>query len=310
MPTKYAALTSEQRESYNASRREQYKALPTDIKQTIQSRTRQRQAQLSVEQRETQRVAQRIPTSLKRISLEHFDGTMSTVTDPKMQKWLIRIARKRKTHNTAWDIKRSQIQDWQTLTGAFPWPNLDNKLALTRLWTQIFSAVGPVCMECGTKEVFPTQWRLTLKSDVMAFVQSRKSNYAEVLRNPQNFLLLCSSCAFDLRLLAFAWVFSPHSPRNCLDVQPAGFSGTKHARWDTLWPGMYPPGLPLQRRIQSGAVRSLSYRLRLPDGGEQDSILRANPYYSWVADNPMAIVWPEIERYNENSEGTGSTSGV
>lgn len=314
MATNYATLTSEQRESLNAKRRQKYAQLPSQEKESILAKARLRSSELSLESREAKRIRERIPTSLKRITLGHCDGTTSTIADPTMARWISRIQMIRTRHRRAWKSKTGNYLDWQKDTaGMFPWPNLKAKQELTRLWHTILTLLTPVCSQCQTRTVLPMSWRLTNSSDILAFVPFRKVDYVRVLRRPQDYILLCPSCAFDLRLIAYAWIFSDASPRNSDSIVVSGssFSGPTYRNWDDLWPCMYPPGQPLRTRIEMGTVRSLTCQIRQGEGQPIYSIIRPNPYYSWVGDQPRDLVWPELERFIvEDTKGTGPTSGI
>lgn len=162
------------------------------------------------------------------------------------------------------------LQDWRK-TDTIPWPSLAKRIQVTRLWYQITGKVGLVCYNCQTTQVLPSMWRITRVDDFLAFVPFQKEAYERVLQRPQEFAIYCPCCTFDLRISAFASIFSPYD---------RGITGATD-----IFRSMYPRGPKLIEYINQGRIRSLTC-----DNG----LLRKNPYHDYVGSVPAPIVQIEI----------------
>lgn len=161
--------------------------------------------------------------------------------------------------------KAEFIQEWRK-EDTIPWPSLAKRIQVTRLWYQIASRIGLTCHQCKTTEVLPSMWRITRVDDFLAFVPFQKEAYERVLQRPQDFRIYCPCCTFDLRIAAFASIFSPYTYTGIFD-------------------SMYPRGAKLIEYIKQGRIHSLTC-----DNG----LLRKNPYHDYVGSVPTPIVQIEI----------------
>lgn len=206
-------------------------------------------------------------------------------------------ARKRNLH-----AKLSRYQEWRAAGGKFPWPRLQDKIHLTGLWLQIREHLT-CCASCGKSKQIEWAWKLTRKDDFFAFVGFTKREYDGVLANPQQYEIYCVKCAYDLRIHAFAWVFSPHSQRN--NPENPRIEYPKYAAIMRRIQAQYPANDVLKERIRNRTIRSLIFDevhgKRIPGL----FFLRRRQYHTHVTHNPRELYWPLVtEHGSRNSRPT------
>lgn len=294
MATKWADLSDEQKTAINQKRREKYAALENEKKLLKREAARQRFEAMPKEDREEYNRKRRVqcPT-YDSYTLTRPDGTVRIFEGPEWDKSLWKLDKRIKRHKQGFENRMKEIQEWRDAGGLFPWPSMRRKMEATRLFLQVKEKLGGCCSQCGTTNCLEFSWRISPKTDYMAFVGSRTEDMERVLKNPDAYAMYCLHCTFDLRIYCFAWVFSPHSPRNNPESKLKQFH-PKYANWEETVKWMYPPGKALEERIDNGVVKSLKYKVPYKDGTMIYGFLRKDRYHDYIGANPRKLAWTEI----------------
>jgi hypothetical protein len=295
MAKNWKLASPEEIEERNRKQRERYAKLDSEAKAKVIRRVMDRQVSLTVEQRELKKKTQRKPKVPKLSYIKMPDGTWKELTHPDWEKWIARKKKKMDAHKRTFMSKLDRIQAWQQAGGLFPWPNLIDKMEVTRLWIRIAHLLGRKCCQCQDWKMFDFSWRLTHKDDFLAFVPFKKEAYEQVLRNINDYELYCLRCAFDLRIFTFGWIFSPYSSRNN-GLEPVYTGGPKYPNWTAKWPIMYPPGRALYDKIRAREIKSLTCGIIGPDGNFLETFIRKNQYYGWVGLQPRDFSWHTMDQ--------------
>jgi hypothetical protein len=278
-------MTSEQR---NRIKRERYAELQADKKQIVLDKAAIQYSNLTQEQKDQRKKSQRIPTNLSASSASPLKNT----TDEKAQKM-------RDRHTKAFQTRMTKLEEWRKeRDGLFPWPSLVRRMRTTELYLKVIQTHGGVCKICSGRIWLPFLTRLTALHDPLAFVPFKDRDLRAVLKNPEKYAVLCTNCAFKVRLLSFCRVFSPE-PYN-RGVEPGMrecYEAIKAA---------YPQDDKLLRgKIIRGEIKSLTQSFnRMGDDKPVPSIVRLNPFHTWVLENPPDLVGDELARLVRQSEGS------
>lgn len=292
MATNWKSASSEMIAERNRKRRERYAQLDLASKERLLREQAHYRVKLSPEERQRREDARVSRSSGSTFSLTNPDGSVLPITNPDMVAHLQRAEARVSTRKTSFQKKIDRIQAWRDDGGGFPWPSLQDKAEITCLWIKIAHLLGRKCHQCGESENWDFSWRITRKDDFLAFVPFQKAAYTKVLRDPDQYCIYCLHCSFDLRLLCFSYIFSPHSPRNAPTVEHGDFVGPRFADWAALLPAMYPRGFEqLANRIECGAIKSLSCGIKGPHGRFVRTFIRKNQFHAWVGLQPRDFSW-------------------
>lgn len=283
MATDWKLASPEQIAARNAKRREAYAKLDLEKKLAVQKAAKE------------QGYKRKKPTVPRTSWLQQPDGTWKELTHLDWVKWIDRKKKKMDAHKKVFMAKLDRYQAWQRAGGLFPWPNLQDKAEVSKLFVRIMHLLGRKCCHCQDWKMFDFSWRLTRKDDFLAFVPFRKDAYEKVLKNIDQYCVYCLRCAFDLRIYTFAWIFDPRSPRNNPNVTRYTF-GDKYPNWHKYCATIYPPSRELFDRIRDGRVKSLTCGIIGPDGHFMETFIRKNQYYGWVGSQPRDFSWHTLDQ--------------
>lgn len=294
MATNWKTLSEEQKQAIKEKKRVKYAALPKEDKQKLIDAVTERRASLPEEQKEEEKAKRRLQCP-KQYFVHKSTGNV-TITDPSMVALLWKLDKRQQRRKAAFDGRMKEIQEWRDAGGLFPWPNLKKKMHATQLFLQAKVAMGGRCANCGTDEG-PLEWcwRISPKTDFLAFVGSSVADMERVLAAPDKYEMHCLHCAMDLKLYVFAWIFSPYSLRNGGRI--ANPFGPKYPSWPEKMLWMYPIGNALFDRIDSGEIKSLKHKLVTATGKVITKFLRKVHYYSTIGSYPRKLAWTELKGY-------------
>lgn len=278
MATKWSELPQDEKDQINAKRREQYNNGPADAKAAKQAAARDSFAGKTDEAKEARNAKRR---------------KLQCTGHPEIDRLIRKVGRRK----MAFQRRMDRIMEWRKSGAKFPWPNLQDKMELTERYMQVLHTLERRCSLCKTHKCFDFSWRITRRDDLLAFVPFSLPALKQVLLHPKQYEIFCHVCAFNVKLWAFAWIFSPKS------LSP--FPHTQ-AEWNARLATMYPKNrIELYQKIDQGTISSLIYKQRLADGKYHPTFLRKNHWYDYTVESPrdLCLLTCEAARRVLNLEG-------
>jgi hypothetical protein len=199
-----------------------------------------------------------------------------------------------------WALKLKKLSEWD---GRGPLPTRLWIMHATTEFLKVKKLYGNLCTTpgCGGRSL-DYFWHFAPKSDPIRWLPHRQAAYQRILRYPEEYDMVCSSCAYHRNILAVAWVFQDNPPLLKPDASETtaytynltvnAYPRDKRALLDKIKAGVVKGFMGFQSRVkwkQLPAFLRENYLSALDSPG----FIRVNPLYKNIRNGYRRMMYEE-----------------